>query len=132
MATRGRYDLLVIDLDGTLLRRDGSVSQRNVQAVAAARHAGIQVIIATGRALIESREALAAINHNTPGDLVAAAGVSLLGDAAPGRKIDRAVWPADLVRDATRSLLEDGHKALILKDAHATGYDYLAVGSGEL
>ena len=28
--------------------------------------------------------------------------------------------------------MSDGHKALILKDSHATGYDYLAVGDGEL
>ena len=38
---------LAIDLDGTLLRRDSSVSPRNADAVAAARAAGLEVIIAT-------------------------------------------------------------------------------------
>jgi len=121
--------LVVIDLDGTLLARDGSVSVRNRQAVAAVRRAGIQVVIATGRALLESRHALQAIEHD---GLVVAAGGSLLCDAATGRTIDRRVMCRQVVADVTHWLIEHGHKALILKDSHATGYDYLAVGSGRL
>ncbi len=52
-----RYDLLVIDLDGTLLRSDGTVSLRNRKALEQARDAGMEVIIATGRSHAESREA---------------------------------------------------------------------------
>jgi hypothetical protein len=41
--------LVATDLDGTLLRPDGSVSQRTIEAVAAARRAGLHVIPVTGR-----------------------------------------------------------------------------------
>jgi len=124
-----RYDVLVVDLDGTLLCRDGSVSPRNRGAIAQARDCGLEVIIATGRALAESRAALAAIQHD---GLVVAAGGSMLCDAASGRTIDRRVLPQDVVSEVARWLLHHGHKVLILKDAHVTGYDYLAVGDGAM
>src|SRR5688572_22478349 len=81
-----RYDALVIDLDGTLLRSDGTISQRNIDAIDAVRQAGMDVIIATGRSLAESREALETIGH--AGVLIAAGG-SLLCDVASGRTISR-------------------------------------------
>jgi 5-amino-6-(5-phospho-D-ribitylamino)uracil phosphatase len=123
------YDILVVDLDGTLLKRDGSVSTANRKALDDARAAGLEVIIATGRALIESRPAIEAVAHQ---GLVVAAGGSLLCDAATGHTIDRRTICADTVRDISAHLLNDGHKVLILKDAHATGFDYLAVGDGPL
>ena len=44
-----RPKLIVSDLDGTFLSPDGSVSGRNLAAVAAAERAGIPVVFATGR-----------------------------------------------------------------------------------
>jgi Cof subfamily protein (haloacid dehalogenase superfamily) len=43
------YGLFVVDLDGTLLRRDGSIAPEDVDAVRALRAAGVHVSIATGR-----------------------------------------------------------------------------------
>lgn len=126
---QARYDLLVIDLDGTLLDNRGVVSDRNIEAVCAARDTGLEVIIATGRSLAESREALIAIEHQ---GLLIAAGGSLLCNVATGRTISRRAMPADLVSAVTRWLVEHGHPALILKDADVAGYDYLIVGGGEL
>ncbi len=123
------YDMLVIDLDGTLLGRDGRVSDENRRAVEQARKAGMEVIVATGRALVESLHPLEAIEHE---GLVVAAGGSLLCDAVTGQTIDRHVMQHDLVVEITDALLGHGHKVLILKDAHTAGYDYLAVGPGEL
>jgi hydroxymethylpyrimidine pyrophosphatase-like HAD family hydrolase len=40
--------------------------------------------------------------------------------------------PADLVHEITVWLLRHDHPAMILKDAHVTGYDYLIVGDGVL
>jgi len=123
------YDLLVIDLDGTLLRSDGTVSARNIDAIDRAQECGVDVIIATGRSLGESREALQSLRH---AGLVIAAGGSLLCDAATGATLERRPMPCDVVGEVTRWLVEHDHAALILKDAHATGYDYLVVGGGEL
>lgn len=44
-----RPHLAAIDLDGTLLRSDGSVSERSREALAAAGAAGIEVVLATAR-----------------------------------------------------------------------------------
>lgn len=41
--------MVTIDMDGTLLGPDGSVSSRNVDALLAAEKAGIEVVVATGR-----------------------------------------------------------------------------------
>ncbi|HEY8300967.1 MAG TPA: Cof-type HAD-IIB family hydrolase [Jatrophihabitans sp.] len=42
-------ELIATDLDGTLLRSDGSVSQRTREALAAAQDAGLVVVFVTGR-----------------------------------------------------------------------------------
>jgi hypothetical protein len=124
-----RYKLLVVDLDGTLLGRAGTVSAANCIALEQARQAGLEVVIATGRALVESRRILEIIGHR---GLVVAAGGSMLCHAATGQTLDRRVMPPDVVAEVTAWLVEHGHKVLILKDACATGYDYLAVGGGQL
>jgi len=123
------YHTLVIDLDGTLLARDGSVSIENRRALERARENGLEVIIATGRALVESIPAIEAIGHD---GLVVAGSGSLLCEAATGRTLDRRVLDREVVHHAGEVLIANGHKLLVLKDAHATGYDYLAVGAADL
>ena len=44
-----RYQLLAIDIDGTLLRRDGSIHEDDLQAIGRLRAAGVPIAIATGR-----------------------------------------------------------------------------------
>lgn len=43
------FRLVACDLDGTLLRSDGTLSERNIAAMHAVRAAGLQVVIVTGR-----------------------------------------------------------------------------------
>lgn len=123
------YDLLALDLDGTLLAPDGTVTPATAAAVAAARDAGVEIVVATGRALVESHGPLDAIGHT---GLVIAAGGSMLCDADTGRTVHRSVMPHDLVADVTGALLHHEHKVLLLKDPDTTGYDYLAIGPSEL
>lgn len=51
-----RPRLVAIDLDGTLLRSDGTVSDRSRAAIAAARSTGVEVIVATARSPRSARE----------------------------------------------------------------------------
>lgn len=46
-----KYKLLVVDIDGTLLGRDGSISVDNREALAKVRDLGIAVSLSTGRAV---------------------------------------------------------------------------------
>ncbi|MEV5006210.1 Cof-type HAD-IIB family hydrolase [Streptomyces sp. NPDC055692] len=52
------YTLIATDLDGTLLRSDGSVSQRTREALAAATAAGAAHLVVTGRAVPWTRHVL--------------------------------------------------------------------------
>jgi Cof subfamily protein (haloacid dehalogenase superfamily) len=52
------YQLIATDLDGTLLRPDGTVSQRTREALAAATAAGAAHIVVTGRAVPWTRHIL--------------------------------------------------------------------------
>ncbi|MFC8914382.1 HAD family hydrolase [Streptomyces sp. NPDC057116] len=52
------YKLVATDLDGTLLRSDGTVSQRTRDALAAATEAGAAHIVVTGRAVPWTRHIL--------------------------------------------------------------------------
>lgn len=126
---RPGIDAIAIDLDGTLLGRDGAVSARNIDALDQARRAGLRVVIATGRALAECTDILAAIGHDGP---VIHAGGSMLSDAASGRTLERRTMDPEVVAMLTDAILDDAHRALVLKDGTDTGYDYLAVGDHEL
>jgi hydroxymethylpyrimidine pyrophosphatase-like HAD family hydrolase len=50
-----QYRLLALDLDGTLLQRDGSVHPRDLAAIARVKAAGVAVTICTGRLYSGSR-----------------------------------------------------------------------------
>lgn len=43
------YKMIVLDLDDTLLKDDGTISVRNKQALMAAQEAGVKVVLASGR-----------------------------------------------------------------------------------
>ena len=116
--------LIAIDLDGTLLGPEG-VSSHDQEAVRMARKAGIEVIVATGRAWLESQDALAAIG---PESVMIGAGGALLHDAADGRTLDRAVVHPDVLVKVASSLLSHGHVVHLLQDPEAAGFDYWMVG----
>ncbi len=45
------YKLIALDMDGTLLNSDKAISQENKDAIAKARAAGAEVVLASGRPL---------------------------------------------------------------------------------
>ena len=51
------YKLLALDLDGTLLRRDGTIHEDDLAAIKRLQEAGVPVTIVTGRLYSGSREA---------------------------------------------------------------------------
>lgn len=118
------YDLLAVDLDGTLLDSQGRVPERNLRALHEARHAGIRVVVCTGRGLVECRRYLREIDQRDP---VVVAGGSIIADPASGRTLHRFPVDRPLVERAVSTLNANGHAALILKDHAEAGYDYLVV-----
>ena len=118
-------DLIALDLDGTLLRPDGTVSPRSIEAVHAARNAGIDVIVCTGRGYVECRHVLGWIGQT---DAVIVAGGSITACGETGRTLDRVPMHPSLVSRVVDILHEHEQAAMVLKDPSAAGYDYLVLG----
>lgn len=64
------YKLLALDMDGTLLREDGTLSPRNQEAIAAARAKGVSVVLASGRPLAGMEPFLQALGLTSAEDYV--------------------------------------------------------------
>jgi HAD superfamily hydrolase (TIGR01484 family) len=116
--------LLAIDLDGTLLTRDG-VSKGDREAIERARDAGIEIVVATGRAWSESLEALRAIDAT---GVMIAAGGAILHDAKTGQTLERSVVHPEVIESVTQSLRRHGHVVHLLQDAPRAGCDYWMIG----
>ena len=64
--TSGIYQALLLDLDGTLLDRQGKIHPRNKQAVLAARDAGVKVVLVTGRSKLATVPIVQELELGTP------------------------------------------------------------------
>ena len=93
------FDLVVLDLDGTILNlyRHGPVSDAVAIAIAAVQAAGIPVTIATGRTLDYVREHIAHLGMITP--VVTAQG-AVIGDPITGNILLETPIPLPLARQA--------------------------------
>ncbi len=118
-------DLIAIDLDGTLLTR-GGVPDTDRAAIDAARAAGVEVVIATGRSWSESLEALQPIEATGP---MIAAGGALLHDAATGETLERSVVHPEVASAVATNLRRHGHVVHLLQDAPEAGCDYWMIGN---
>lgn len=121
------YDVLALDLDGTLLRPDGSVSRPTIDALARARHAGILVTICTGRGFAECEHVLRAVDQR---EEVVVAGGSIIACPTRRRTSHRFAMAEQDVRASVDRVLHRGHAALVLKDPLEAGYDYAVVTAG--
>jgi Cof subfamily protein (haloacid dehalogenase superfamily) len=119
--TRCEYQLLAIDLDGTLLDSRGSLSPRNRAALHRAHEAGLNLVICTGRSFTETRPVLAAIGLDL--DASVTVGGAILTDLASGRTLERASIDAALAREAAGWLRACGYPVLWLLDADEAGFD---------
>lgn len=123
-----RYDMLAIDLDGTLLDSAGRVSERNRRALAAARDAGLKITVCTGRGLVECRHILDAIDQQ---DTAVVAGGSIIACPKSGKTLHRFAFDAAVVTRAVDRMLGHRYPVMVLKDPAETGYDYLMVQGAE-
>lgn len=112
--------MIVTDLDGTLLRPDKTVSDRTLAAIRAAQSAGILVIPATGRSVVDMPVVLPEPLH----ELAVCSNGAVVYDAAADRVLLERPITAAVVQAAIEGLL-----ALVPDASFATlvnaGYDLL-------
>ena len=117
--------VIVIDLDGTLVHSDGTVTAANRAALARARASGIDVLIATGRTWSECRTLLDATGLDGP---VVTAGGSRLVQHPDHLTLDRIDMDPCMAQEAAQILVQHGLGVLILRDPEDDGVEYLHLG----
>jgi Cof subfamily protein (haloacid dehalogenase superfamily) len=81
--------LIALDLDDTLLDSRLNISKANIEAVAAAEEAGIEIVLASGRNLFSMRKYVLALGLDRPGNyLVCSNGAATL-EAQSGEPVER-------------------------------------------
>ncbi|MDX2037553.1 MAG: Cof-type HAD-IIB family hydrolase [Isosphaeraceae bacterium] len=96
---RPTYRLLALDVDGTLLDRDGNLRSATVEAVRRAAEAGIQPVICTGRRYRRARPIAEMLGLDVPIVCNSGAIVKEPSDHST-------LWRADLPREITTTLLD--------------------------
>jgi len=124
-----QYRMIAIDLDGTLLAPDGSVSPRSRAAVHKALSAGLLVCFATGRNWTESQMILDAVAHY---DTAVFVGGAMVIDTKSQRTLHRMGMEPRLAQEVCAAIEAMGHAALALQDTDQAGVDYLASADREL
>lgn len=112
-----RYDLLAIDLDGTLLGSTGSVSPACKEAIRDARKHGVMVTLCTGRGLAECHHFAMEIEQRDP---VIVAGGAIVADPVERRTLHRFTMDRALVAELVAEINGHGHAAMLLKDPLGT------------
>lgn len=101
-------DLIVIDLDGTLLNSDSQMSDRNRDAIRKALDAGKRVVLATGKTRTSAESLIAALNLTAPGIFVQ----GLLTVNADGSIRSQQTLKPDAVRRAIQYADEQGFEVI--------------------
>src|SRR5271156_6895436 len=94
-----RYQILALDVDGTLLDPDGTLRPRTAAAVARAARAGIRPVLCTGRRYRRALPIAEQLGLDAP--LVCNSG-ALVKDP----RGDRTLWRADLPREVLSEIFD--------------------------
>jgi len=117
----GTYQLLAIDLDGTLLDSEHRLPPRSRAALHAAHEAGLKIVVCTGRSFTETRPILDQIGLDL--DAAVSVGGALLTDVATGKTIDYTAIKPDVARESAAWFLRRGYTVMWLRDASTVGFD---------
>lgn len=114
--------MLALDLDGTILLPDGTVSPRVAQAVQSAAAANYRVCVATGRNYTESRWLVEQLGVK---DECVFVGGAIVIDTGTDKTLHRTAMHPELASEVCGLFESLGHAALALQDTYQSGIDYL-------
>lgn len=124
-----KYRLIGIDLDGTLLEPGGTISQPNLDAIAAAQEAGVMVVPCTGRAWHEAHFVL----KHVPGlDLGVFITGACVAEIPTGSTLDLALMEPHLALSVVDVLKDEPEAVLVFRESSVAGHHYLVTGNGQL
>ena len=123
--TRGQFRILALDVDGTLLDRDGNLRPRTAAAVARAAKAGIRPVLCTGRRYRRARPIAARLALDTP--IVCNSG-AIVKDPWDDQTLWRADFDASLAADLLELFDSDQRPAVAFTDRGAQESDFIVPG----
>jgi Cof subfamily protein (haloacid dehalogenase superfamily) len=118
---KSKYKLLVLDIDGTLVGLNDSITPVTLQALRRAQAAGIQLALCTGRRY--SRAFPLAQRLNTELPIVTASG-ALIKDPRDHRTLFQARFDDQVLREMLRFFDQYGHEPVLYTDSFGQGYDF--------
>ncbi len=116
-----RFQLLAIDIDGTLVDREENLSPRTREALVQAGRAGIRVVLATGRRYSRAQHLAEPLNIDVP--LITASG-ALIKDPLDHRTLFCAEFEPGLLRRMLAIVDGQGYEPVLCADTFAEGFDY--------
>ncbi|MCC5828797.1 MAG: HAD family phosphatase [Phycisphaeraceae bacterium] len=125
-----KYRMLAIDLDGTLLGPNGTVSPANQRAVRQAAQQGVRVVPCTGRAWRESHAFLEPLTDAMPVGVFVTG--TVVNDLKTGRAIEVRGYEPELAHRVIRSLYDLPDAVLVFRERSLAGHDYLVTGTGRV
>jgi 5-amino-6-(5-phospho-D-ribitylamino)uracil phosphatase len=121
MAT-GPYELLALDVDGTLLDSDGTLRSRTADAVARAARAGIRPVLCTGRRYRRAQPIAHELGIDAP--LVCNSG-AIIKDPKSHRTLWRADFDQTLAADVLRLFDDHDQPAVVFTDRDPVDSDFI-------
>jgi Cof subfamily protein (haloacid dehalogenase superfamily) len=94
--------LIATDLDGTIIRSDGTISGRTVDALAAVERAGATVVLVTGRPVRWLDDVIAQLGHR---GVVICSNGAIVYDLHTERIVESTLIPADTVAKVVETLV---------------------------
>lgn len=112
------YKLLVADIDGTLLSKDGTISAEDRNALARVRQSGIRVSLSTGRVAQACRGIL---------EQLALDGYHIFSDGALvcNPKTGEEVYAEPISKELVRQIVEFAHREEIIFDLYTVSHFYV-------
>lgn len=114
------YRLLAVDLDGTLVRQDGTVGERTRQALQAATRRGIKIVVCTGRRFRTTLPILEQLELAVP--VIVHSG-QLIKDTRTRQTLHHTYLPKELCLEAVKFLKRHGLPPIVYVDLFAQGTD---------
>jgi Cof subfamily protein (haloacid dehalogenase superfamily) len=124
--------LLALDLDGTLLNSRGELSERNLEAISAARRAGVRVALVTGRRFRDARPLALQLGLDVP---VISHNGALTKHARTLETVAVRLLPLEAAHEVLRVGRANESDALVSDDPHGAGvlvYDHMSDGNPAL
>ncbi len=92
------YKLLALDMDGTLLNENKTISKENFQAIQSAKEKGVKVVLATGRPLKGIEKYLNQLNLTTENDYAVAFNGAVIQNTKTGKILSKTLMTMDDVK----------------------------------